>query len=175
MGSEDGSVVEHRTLHRKVSGSRPGRRGGIKVFSTVKFPCWLLFRYTFYPRVTAVARKLSRSKHACILRMWLRIKWPVNSCMVVWCTNNLRRNSFMWHQPCNNHTALYIRWIFKVPCVKRSVLVSRWFHHFKLNKCSYKLNKKGSFFGQRKDVSKCRSLDSESLPFLFLSLLFLNP
>ena len=48
----------------------------------VDFPCWLLFRYPFHPRVTTVARKKSRSfcqkcrcqvtaKHAYTLRMWI--------------------------------------------------------------------------------------------------------
>ena len=60
--------------------------GGIIFFSRVDFLCWLLFRYPFYPRVTAVARKRSRSfcqkcrwqvtaKHANTLRMWLCMKW----------------------------------------------------------------------------------------------------
>ena len=40
-------------------------------------------------------------------------KWrdTVSWCMVVWCTQNVRRDcsSFKWHQPCNNQIAL--RWI----------------------------------------------------------------
>ena len=55
-------------------------------FSRVDFLCWLLFRYPFHPRVTAVARKRSRSfcqkcrwqvtaKHAYTLCMWLCMKW----------------------------------------------------------------------------------------------------
>ena len=55
-------------------------------FSSVDFLCWFLFRHPFHPRVTAVARKRSRSfcqkrgwqitaKHAYTLRMWLCMKW----------------------------------------------------------------------------------------------------
>ena len=50
------------------------------------FLCWLLFRYPFHSRVTAVARKRTRSfcqkcgwqvtaKHAYTLRMWLCMNW----------------------------------------------------------------------------------------------------
>ena len=89
----------------------------------VDFLWWLLFRYPFHPRITAVARKRSQSfcqkcrwqvtaKHAYTLRMWLCMKW--SWCMVVWCTQNLRRDgcSFMWHQPCQ-HLSTPLRWIFK--------------------------------------------------------------
>ena len=55
-------------------------------FSRVNFLCWLLFRYPFHPRVTAVTRKRPLSfcqkrrwqvtaKHAYTLRMWLCMKW----------------------------------------------------------------------------------------------------
>ena len=69
---------------------------------------WLLFRYPFHPRVTAVARKRSFSqkckwqvtaKHACTLRMWLCMKW-----YGAWLygVHRMRRDgsSFMWQQPC---------------------------------------------------------------------------
>ena len=100
--------LERRTRDWKVPGSNPCRSGGRIFFSRVDFLCWLWFRYPFHPRVTAVARKRSRSfcqkrrwqvtaKHAYTLCMWLCMKWRV-----VWCTQNLRRDgcSFMWHQPC---------------------------------------------------------------------------
>ena len=45
----------------KVAGSNPCWNGGRIFFSGVDFLCWLLFRYPFHPRVTAVARKKSRS------------------------------------------------------------------------------------------------------------------
>ena len=78
--------LERRTRDRKVAGSNPCWSGGRIFFSRVDFLCWLLFRYPFHPRVTAVARKRSRSfcqkrrwqvtaKHACTLRMWLCMKW----------------------------------------------------------------------------------------------------
>ena len=53
--------LEHRTRDWKVAGSNPCRNGGRIFFSRVDFLCWLLFRYPFHPRVTAVARKKSRS------------------------------------------------------------------------------------------------------------------
>ena len=54
--------LERRTPDRKVPGSSPGRSGGKSFFSRVSFLCCLLLiRYPFHPRVTAVARKRSRS------------------------------------------------------------------------------------------------------------------
>ena len=53
--------LEHRTRDWKVAGSNPCWNGGRIFFSRVNFLCWLLFRYPFHPRVTAVARKKSRS------------------------------------------------------------------------------------------------------------------
>ena len=49
--------LESRTRDQKVMGSNPRRSGGRIFFSGVNFLCWLLFRYPFHPRVTAVARK----------------------------------------------------------------------------------------------------------------------
>ena len=78
--------LERRTRDWKVAGSNPCRSGGRIFFSRVDFLCWLLFRYPFLHRVTAVARKRSLSfcqkcrwqvtaKHAYSLRMWLCMKW----------------------------------------------------------------------------------------------------
>ena len=78
--------LERRTRDRKVAGSNPCWSGGRIFFSRVDFLCWLLFRYPFHPRVTAVACKRPRSfcqkcrwqvtaKHAYTLRMWLCMKW----------------------------------------------------------------------------------------------------
>ena len=77
--------LERRTRDRKVPGLSPGRSGGIIFFFRVNFLCWRLFRYPFYPRVTAVARKRPRSfhqkckwqvtaKHKYTLPMWLWMK-----------------------------------------------------------------------------------------------------
>ena len=79
-------------------------------FSRVNFLCWLLFRYPFHPRVTAVARKRPRSfcqkrrwqvtaKHAYTLRMWLCMKWHG---AWLYGVHRTRRDgsSFLWHQPC---------------------------------------------------------------------------
>ena len=74
--------LEHRTRDWKVAGSNPCWNGGRIFFSRVDFLCWLLFRYPFHPRVTTVARKISRpfcqkcrwqvtAKLAYTLRMWL--------------------------------------------------------------------------------------------------------
>ena len=78
--------LERRTSDWKVSGSNPCWSGGRIFFSRVDFLCWLLFRYPFHPRVTAVARKRFQSfcqkcrwqvtaKHAYTLHMWLCMKW----------------------------------------------------------------------------------------------------
>ena len=75
-------------------------------FSRVNFLSWLLFRYPFHPRVTAVARKRSKvqrwqvtAKYACTLHMWLCMKWHGAWLRGV---HRTRRDgsSFMWHQPC---------------------------------------------------------------------------
>ena len=109
-GGGDSSAVRGRTRDRKVAGSNPCRSGGRIFFSRVNFLCWLLFRYLFHPRVTAVARKRPRSfrqkcrwqvtaKHAYTLRMWLCMKWHGDWLYGV---HRTRRDgsSFMWHQPC---------------------------------------------------------------------------
>ena len=102
--------LERRTRDWKVAGSNPCGSGGRIFFSGVNFLCWLLFLYPFHPRVTAVARKRSRSscqkrrwqvtaKHAYTLRMWLCMKWPG-----AWLhgVHRTRRGGsrFMWLQPC---------------------------------------------------------------------------
>ena len=77
--------LERRTRDWKVAGSNPCWSGGRIFFSRVDFLCWLLFRYPFHPRVTAVARKRSRpfcqkcrwqvtAKHPYTLRMRLCMK-----------------------------------------------------------------------------------------------------
>ena len=53
--------LERRTRDWKVAGSNPCWNGGRIFFYRVDFLCWPLFRYPFHPRVTAVARKKSRS------------------------------------------------------------------------------------------------------------------
>ena len=116
------SVVKRQTRDRKVAGSSPSRSGGRIFLSRVNFLCWLLFRYPYHPRVTTVAHKRSRS--FCQMgkgdRLQLNthapyicgVEWSdiVNWCMVVWYTQNVRRDasSFTWHQPCNNQTALCV-------------------------------------------------------------------
>ena len=103
--SGDSSVLERRTRGDwKVAGSSPRRSGGRIFFSRVNFLCWLLFRYPFHPRVTAVARKRSLSfcqkcrwqvtaklaftLHACMCGFaWSDVTW----CMVVWCTQYASR------------------------------------------------------------------------------------
>ena len=87
----------------------------------------LIFGIRSIPRVTAVARKRSRSfcqkcrwqvtaKQVYTLRMWPYVCAlnEVTRCTVVWCTQNLRRDgsSFMWHQPCQRckyTTSVYIQ------------------------------------------------------------------
>ena len=61
LGAGIAQWLEHRTRDWKVAGSNPCWNGGRIFFSRVDFLCWLLFRYPFHPRVTAVACKKSRS------------------------------------------------------------------------------------------------------------------
>ena len=61
LGAGIAQRLERRTRDWKVAGSNPCWSGGRTFFSRVDFLCWLLFRYLFHPRVTAVARKRSRS------------------------------------------------------------------------------------------------------------------
>ena len=102
--------LERRTRDRKVAGSNPCWSGWRIFFSRVSFLCWLLFRYPFHPRVTAVARERSQSfcqkrrwqvtaKHACTLHMWLYMKWHGTW---LYGLHRTRRDgsSFMWYQPC---------------------------------------------------------------------------
>ena len=77
---------ECQTHDWKVASSNPCRSSRRIFFSRVDFLCWLLFWYPVHPRVTAVARKRSRSfcqkcmwqvtaNHAFTLHMWLCMKW----------------------------------------------------------------------------------------------------
>ena len=155
MGSGDSSVVKLLIRDGKVAGSSTDRSSGRIFFSRINFLYWLLFRYPFHPRVTAVARKKINKKKSLsfcqkckfgirstpVLPQWhvkKNKKNPCHSaksasgrlhqnsnthapyicgfawigvpwCKVVWCTQNVRQDgcSLMWHQPCNNHTALW--------------------------------------------------------------------
>ena len=102
--------LERRTRDWKVACSNPCWSGGIIFLSRVNFLCWLLFRYSSHARVTAVARKRSRSswqkcrwkvtaKHAYTWRMWFCMKWHG---AWLYGAHGTRRNgvSFMWYQPC---------------------------------------------------------------------------
>ena len=62
MGSGDSSVVRalDSWLKSRRFESLQERLENFFFFSWVSFLCWLLFRYPFHPRVTAVARKRSR-------------------------------------------------------------------------------------------------------------------
>ena len=120
-GSGIAQWLERRTRDWKVAGSNHCRSGGRVFLSRVNFLCWLLFRYPFRPRVTAVARKRSRSfcqkcrchvtaKHEYTLPMWLWMKWHCNLVhgWMVYTELAPKRQHFMWHQPGNNHRALSV-------------------------------------------------------------------
>ena len=90
----------------------PGRSGGRIFFSNVNFLCWLLLPYPFHPRVTAVARKISRSFcHKCrwhlvtakhVLYVALQeVPWHDAWLYGVHWTRR-DGSSFTWHQPCSN-------------------------------------------------------------------------
>ena len=110
VGAGIAQWLEQRSCGRKVVGLNPCRSGGRIFFSRVNFLWWLLFQYPFHPCVSAVACKRPQSfcqkcrwqvpaKHACILRMWLCMKWHG-----AWVYGVHRTcqdgSSFMWHQPC---------------------------------------------------------------------------
>ena len=106
------SVVRAPDSWSKGRGSNPCWSCRRIFFSRVNFLCWLLFRYPFHPRVTAVARKRPRSfcqkhrwqvtaKHAYTLHMWLCMKWHGAWLYGVHRTrrNWLSGSRFLWHQP----------------------------------------------------------------------------
>ena len=114
--------LERRTRNRKFAGSNPCWSGGRIFFSKVNFLCWVLFRYPFHFRVTAVAHKRPRS--FCQKYRWqlqLNTHTPyvcgfawsdmVHGCVVYTERADWDGSSFMWHQPC--HRCKYTRWIFK--------------------------------------------------------------
>ena len=57
----------------------------------------ILFSFLFSPKPNTFPKTNAKTK----------LNFEPFPCMVVWCTQNMRRNSisFMWHQPCNNQTA----------------------------------------------------------------------
>ena len=98
-----------------------------------------LFRYPFHPRprVTAVARKRSRSfcqkcrwqvtaKDTCTLCMWLCMKW-----YGAWLygVHRTRRDgsSFMWHQPCQR--CKYTTSVDIKKKTKKKTLYKKFFAH----------------------------------------------
>ena len=120
--------LERRTRDWKVPGSNPCRSGGRIFFSRVDFLCWLWFRYPFHPRVTAVARKRSRSfcqkrrwqvtaKHAYTLCMWLCMKWHG-----AWLYGVHRTCAEMAAVSCGTSPASAVstplRWIFKKRAIR---------------------------------------------------------
>ena len=109
--------LELRIRDPKISGWSPGKSGGrFFLFSRVNLLRWLLLRYPFHPRVTAVVHQKkwiknqknknnSRSLSGKRAGGWLQLKthapyvcdfaWSdVIWCMVVWCTQNAPR----WQQ-----------------------------------------------------------------------------
>ena len=109
-GGGDSSVVRAPDSWSKGRGFESLQERREYLLLQGNFLCWLLFRYPFHPRVTAVARKRPRSfrqkcrwqvtaKHAYTLRMWLCMKWHG---AWLYGVHRTRRDgsSFMWHQPC---------------------------------------------------------------------------
>ena len=112
LRSRDSSVVRAPDLWSKGCGFESLLERRENLFSRVNFLCWLLFRYPFHPRVTAVARERPwlfyqkcrwqvTAKHAYTLRMWLCMKWHSAWLHGVHRTR-LDGSSCMWHQPCQH-------------------------------------------------------------------------
>ena len=110
--------LERRTRDWKVADSNPCWSGGRMFLSMISFQCWLLFRYPFHPRVTAVARKRSRSfcqkcRWQVTSKQWFYMKWHgawlycVHRTGAVWCgTSHV------------NTVSTSLRWIFKKRAIK---------------------------------------------------------
>jgi len=127
-------------------------RQSIFFFSRGNFLCWLVFRYPFYPRVTAVARKRPRSfcqkcrwqvtaEHTCTIRTWLCMKWHmVHGCMVY--TERAETAAVS----CSTSHAIAVstplRWIFKNKNKKRAMKKTR-FTHVELHASSLSLLESG--------------------------------
>ena len=110
MGSGDSSVVRAPDSLLKGCAFEPLQEWQENFLLLGQLSLLTLFQYSFHPRVTAVACKISRSfcqkcrwqvitKHACTLCMWLCMKWHG-----AWLYGVHRTcwdgSSFMWHQPC---------------------------------------------------------------------------
>ena len=118
------AAVEDSRDNLVVRGFESRRSGERTFFSRAKLWWWLLFRYPFHSRVSAVARKRSRSfcekcrlqvtaKHACTLRMCLCMKWR-DMVQFVWCTQNApKRQHFHMAQRCRFTTSVVIKHIIK--------------------------------------------------------------
>ena len=121
MGSRDGSVVQRRVHDRKVKGLISGRGGGRIFFSMVNFLQGQLSVLTLISesvpppccRSSTHVTDPNHSAQSAVGRLQLNTHAPyvydiVNRCMVVWFTQNVHRDgtSLMWHQRCNNQTAL---------------------------------------------------------------------
>ena len=111
--------LERWTRDWKVAGSNACRSGRKIFFSRVNFLCWLLFSYPFHPRVTAVARKRSRSscqkcrwqvtaKHAYTMWLWMKSHCNLVHGWMVYTELAPKWQHFTWHQPCHNHRALLV-------------------------------------------------------------------
>ena len=123
--------LERRTPDRKVPGSSPGRSGGVNFPLRGQLSVLTLISVFVPPRVTAVARKRSRSfcpkcrwqvtpKHTYTLPMWISMKWHCNR-MHGWMGYTKlapKRQHFTWHLPCNIHRALPLSWILIIRAMK---------------------------------------------------------
>ena len=133
-------------------------------FSRVDFLCWLLFRYPFHPRVTAVARKRSRSfcqkcrwqvtaKHAYTLRMWLCMKWHG-----AWLYGVHRTCAETAAVSCGtNHASVVstpLRWIFHTHTQKSAIKAS----HALMCRTTYKRSESAQESGEQRYISDHQSI-----------------
>ena len=130
--------LECWTRDWKVTDLSPCRSSGRIFFSRVNFLCWLLFRYLFHPRVTAVARKRSQSfcqkcrwqvtaKHACTLHMWLCMKWWSDTVYVYMVYTNTEHAEMAAVSRGISHVGTVstpLQWIFFFKLKKEAILPS---------------------------------------------------
>ena len=115
-------IAQCSTHDSMVTGLSPCRSSGRIFFSRVSFLFWLLFRYLFWPRVTAVARKRSWSFcQKCRGRLQLNTHTPY-VCGFAWSDVYTERTEMAAVSCDTSHVSAVsaLWWIFKNVLLKAS-------------------------------------------------------